>query len=57
MLGEWNDTGAAYPRGLGLHELVAAQAARAPEAVAAVFEDESLTYGELVAAPASWPVI
>ena len=48
ILGEWNDTATAYPRGLLLHELVAAQAARTPEAVAAVFEGERLTYRELV---------
>src|SRR6185295_5452515 len=48
ILGEWNDTATAYPSGVCLHELVAAQAARIPEAVAAVFEDEELTYRELV---------
>jgi amino acid adenylation domain-containing protein len=48
ILSEWNDTAAVYPRGLCLHELVAAQAERTPEAVAACFEDESLSYGELV---------
>jgi len=46
---EWNDTGAVYPRGLGLHDLVAAQAARTPDAVAVVGERESLTYRELMA--------
>ncbi|HSS50433.1 MAG TPA: condensation domain-containing protein, partial [Thermoanaerobaculia bacterium] len=48
MLGEWNDTAAAYPGGACLHELVAAQAARTPEAVAASFEGETLSYRELV---------
>ncbi|MBW3656193.1 MAG: amino acid adenylation domain-containing protein, partial [Gemmatimonadetes bacterium] len=32
---------------LSLHRLVEAQAARTPEAVAVVFEDERITYGEL----------
>ncbi|HYX24398.1 MAG TPA: amino acid adenylation domain-containing protein, partial [Thermoanaerobaculia bacterium] len=45
VLGEWNDSAAAHPRGLCLHELVAAQAQRTPAAVAAAFEGESLTYG------------
>src|SRR6185295_7359273 len=46
ILGEWNDTATAYPSGVCLHELAAAQAERTPEAVAAVFEDEDLTYRE-----------
>ncbi|HEX2225193.1 MAG TPA: amino acid adenylation domain-containing protein, partial [Thermoanaerobaculia bacterium] len=44
---EWNDTAFAVPVDLYLHELVSAQARRTPEAVAAVFEGESLTYEEL----------
>jgi amino acid adenylation domain-containing protein len=51
VLGEWNDTATSYPGdsgGVCLHELIAAQAARTPEAVAAAFEDEELTYRELV---------
>jgi amino acid adenylation domain-containing protein len=44
---EWNRTGAEYPAGASIHELFEAQAARAPGAVAVVFEDESLTYAEL----------
>jgi amino acid adenylation domain-containing protein len=46
-LGEWNDTAAAFPRGLRLHDLVAAQAARTPDAVAVVGEAERWTYREL----------
>ncbi|HVS00541.1 MAG TPA: amino acid adenylation domain-containing protein [Thermoanaerobaculia bacterium] len=46
VLAEWNDTAAPRP-GILLHELVSAQARRTPEAVAASFEDESLSYGEL----------
>ncbi|HEU4562948.1 MAG TPA: non-ribosomal peptide synthase/polyketide synthase, partial [Longimicrobium sp.] len=44
---EWNATGAAYPSELCIHELVEAQVARAPEAVAVVFEGGELTYAEL----------
>ncbi|HEX9939885.1 MAG TPA: condensation domain-containing protein, partial [Longimicrobium sp.] len=44
---EWNATGAEYPAGSCIHELVEAQAARTPDAVAVVFEDASLTYAEL----------
>ena len=48
LLAEWNDTAVGYPRGHTLHELVAAQADRTPGAVAAVDEDEQVTYRELV---------
>ncbi|MES1240588.1 MAG: amino acid adenylation domain-containing protein, partial [Acidobacteriota bacterium] len=47
VLTEWNDTGGAGGEETCLHELVAAQAARTPEAVAVVHRRESLTYGEL----------
>jgi len=47
LLVEWNATAAAYPREKCVHELFAAQAARTPEAVAVVFEDRQLSYGEL----------
>src|SRR6185436_11168770 len=47
VLAEWNDTRAAYPQGLRLHDLVAAQAERTPDAVAVVGETEGLTYREL----------
>ncbi len=44
---EWNDT-ALRPGGEAtLHGLIAARAARAPEAVAVTFEGETLTYAEL----------
>jgi amino acid adenylation domain-containing protein len=49
---EWNDTAEAAPRGLGAAtagELVAAQAARSPEAVAAEDGAQSLIYRELAA--------
>src|SRR6185369_15075742 len=48
LLLEWNDTAVAYPTELRLDQLVEAQAERSPEAVAATFEGESLTYRELV---------
>ncbi len=39
----------AYPRELCVHELVAEQAARRPEAVALVWDEGTMTYGELAA--------
>ena len=46
LLVEWNATQAEYPQQC-LHELVQAQARRDPEAVAVVFGEEQLSYGEL----------
>ncbi len=46
LLVEWNATQADYPPQC-LHDLVAAQAHRAPDAVAVVCGDEQLTYGAL----------
>jgi amino acid adenylation domain-containing protein len=43
----WNDTAAAYPSDLCVHELFERQAALRPEAVAVVHADERLTYAEL----------
>ncbi|WP_420127105.1 non-ribosomal peptide synthase/polyketide synthase [Longimicrobium sp.] len=43
----WNRTEAEYPADRCIHQLVEAQAARTPDAVAVVFADASLTYGEL----------
>ncbi|HEY0735729.1 MAG TPA: amino acid adenylation domain-containing protein, partial [Herpetosiphonaceae bacterium] len=43
----WSMTQASYSRDRCVHELVAAQAARTPEAVALVYGDTQLTYGEL----------
>jgi natural product biosynthesis luciferase-like monooxygenase protein/amino acid adenylation domain-containing protein/FkbM family methyltransferase len=48
VLASWNATGSAYPAGLCVHHLVAAQAARTPEAPAVVFAGGSLSYAELV---------
>jgi amino acid adenylation domain-containing protein/natural product biosynthesis luciferase-like monooxygenase protein len=47
LIEEWNATQAAYPSEKTLHELFAEQAARTPEAVAVVYEDDRLIYGEL----------
>ncbi|HEX6751379.1 MAG TPA: non-ribosomal peptide synthase/polyketide synthase [Longimicrobium sp.] len=44
---EWNRTDSAYEGGLCIHELFERQVERTPDAVAVVFEDESLTYAEL----------
>ena len=47
QLVDWNATLAEYPRDACLHELVSAQSGRTPDAVAAVFDDEELSYREL----------
>src|SRR5947209_10341286 len=46
LLVDWNATRRTVP-GRCVHEMIAAQAARTPEAVAVVFGNQSLTYGEL----------
>ncbi|HEV2146936.1 MAG TPA: amino acid adenylation domain-containing protein, partial [Longimicrobiaceae bacterium] len=43
----WNATEAEYPRELCVHQLFEAQVERTPDAVALVFEDEEVAYGEL----------
>jgi amino acid adenylation domain-containing protein len=53
LLREWNDTAAPYPTGVCVLELIAEQARRAPQAVAATFEGRSLTYGDLDRAASS----
>jgi amino acid adenylation domain-containing protein len=47
LLVDWNDTEVDYPRDLCVHQLFEAQVERSSDAVAVVFGDESLTYGEL----------
>ena len=47
LLEAWEATAAEYPRHKCIHELFEEQAGRTPEAVAVVFEDEQLSYGEL----------
>jgi amino acid adenylation domain-containing protein len=44
---DWNDTAAAYPADTCVQDLVSAQAAETPDAVALVYEDQQITYGEL----------
>jgi len=47
LLVEWNQTHCHYPDNLCIHQLFEAQAARSPDGIAVVFEDEQLTYQEL----------
>ena len=47
LLQTWNDTATEYPREACVHHLIEAQAARTPDAVAILFRDQSLRYGEL----------
>jgi amino acid adenylation domain-containing protein len=44
---EWNATQAEYPREKLMHELYEEQAEETPDAVAVVFEDTALSYGDL----------
>jgi len=47
LLVDWNQTQADYPQDLCIHQLFEAQVERTPEAIAVVFEEQSLTYSEL----------
>jgi len=47
LVSDWNATRAEYPRDQGVHELVSAQAHRAPDAVALVCGEAVLSYAEL----------
>ena len=47
ILVEWNRTERDYPRDKCIHQLFEEQVERTPDAVAVVFEDESLSYREL----------
>ncbi|MEH2621947.1 amino acid adenylation domain-containing protein [Bradyrhizobium sp. AZCC 1719] len=47
LLADWNGPAALYPQDRCLHELFAEQAARRPDAIAVVLEDQTLSYGEL----------
>jgi amino acid adenylation domain-containing protein len=47
ILVEWNQTQMDYPKAICLHELFTAQAQRTPEAIAAIFADQTLTYQQL----------
>ena len=47
LLVSWNDTAATYDQDSCLHQLFEAQVARNPQAIAVVYENRSLTYGEV----------
>lgn len=47
LLVEWNQTATEYPRQACIHELFETQAARSPDAVAVVCQDQRMTYREL----------
>ncbi len=47
VLVEWNNTATAYPQDASIPALFEAQAARTPDAVALVWADQQMTYGEL----------
>jgi amino acid adenylation domain-containing protein len=47
LLYAWNAPQAAFPADRCVHELFEAQAARCPDAIALVFEDQQLSYAEL----------
>lgn len=47
MLYAWNDTFAAFPSELCLHELIERQARETPKLIAAIYQDQELTYEEL----------
>ncbi|HTK08291.1 MAG TPA: amino acid adenylation domain-containing protein, partial [Ktedonobacteraceae bacterium] len=47
LLTHWNATQTAYPRDLCVHQRFEQQAQRTPDAVALVFEEQTLTYAEL----------
>ena len=47
LLVQWNDTRTEYPRDQCVHQLFEAQVEKTPDAVAAVFEDQQLSYADL----------
>ncbi|MBE8994630.1 non-ribosomal peptide synthetase/type I polyketide synthase [Microcystis aeruginosa] len=47
LLVDWNQTQADYPQDQCIHQLFEAQVERTPDAIAVVFEEQSLTYAEL----------
>jgi amino acid adenylation domain-containing protein len=49
ILEEWNDTRVAFPETVLIHQFFEARVDRAPGALAAVWEDRSITYGGLEA--------
>lgn len=47
ILADWNHTTAVYPQDLCIHQMVAAQVERTPDAIAVIYENQRLTYREL----------
>jgi amino acid adenylation domain-containing protein len=47
LLVEWNNTTTEYPQDKCIHQLFEEQAKQQPDAIALVFENQQLTYGEL----------
>ena len=47
LLVQWNQTAMPYPQDRCIHELVEAQVARAPDAIAVMYEDRTLSYAAL----------
>jgi natural product biosynthesis luciferase-like monooxygenase protein len=47
LMVEWNSTHQAYPKNQCIHQLFEEQAARTPDKVALVFEDQELNYADL----------
>ena len=47
VLVAWNETARAYPRDRTTHEMFEEQARRRPDAVAVVYEEQEVSYGEL----------
>ena len=47
LLVEWNDTASDYPKDTCIHQLFEAQVKRTPDAIAAVFKNQQITYQEL----------
>jgi amino acid adenylation domain-containing protein len=47
LLTEWNDTKREYPKDKCIHELFENQVDKTPDAIAAIFENQQLTYREL----------
>lgn len=47
QLASWNQTQAEYSQDFCIHQLLEAQAAKTPDAIAIIFEDKQITYREL----------
>jgi amino acid adenylation domain-containing protein len=47
LLRQWNDTHSPYPTDMTVHQLFERQVEQTPEAIAAVFEDQQVTYRQL----------